>query len=274
MIAYLINLDRCSDRVQHMNMALQAIELDVQRVSAVDGAILSGSKIASLTRPKSDRMPWTPAEVGCALSHRKCWKAIAASADRFGAVFEDDLHFAQGAGAFLATDDWIPQDIDLIKLETYGHSVILDAKPQAVSSSGLHRLRSTHYGTGGYIVSSRLAEHLIDITQTLTDQVDVVMFGRPDDVPAYQLVPAICIQDSVLNQSRPDGFLRSTVEAERIPLRAEMKPRGLAKLRREAARPFRQLAEAANGMVLPLRGKRRMVVPFGQPGEAERIRSG
>lgn len=260
MLRLMINLEGAVDRLAHMEAAFSRMKLDVKRVEAVDGHKLDNGTIARLTRPKSDGLPWTPAEVGCALSHRKCWQLIVDSGDRCGAVLEDDLHFSNDAAIFLRDEDWIPDAAELVKLETVLKPVVIDLAHEHGRRAGVHRLRSYHHGTGAYVISRSLAQRLIRETEVLPDLADVFMFNRLQEFAVHQLVPAICAQDLVLNRNRGVGDLVSKLEDERQALLARNKPRGLGKLKRETVRPFRQLADAACNTLLPLKGRRRVVV--------------
>ena len=97
--AFVINLDRRLDRWQSMLQSSDTHGLSAMRVSAVDGSLLSGPDGAALSIPEADVLrrwdstlnaafdsfcqanpatPMTNSERGCAASHLKTWRAIAA----------------------------------------------------------------------------------------------------------------------------------------------------------------------------------------------------
>ncbi|MDH6234329.1 glycosyl transferase family 25 [Mesorhizobium soli] len=264
MKCYLINLDRSPQRLEHMTTAFGAIGIDFVRVPATDGSLLSAREVKEITGPKSDEMPWTHQEVGVAISQRRCWQMIAEGDDEYGAVFEDDVFFSDDAAKYLFNYDWIRADIDVLKLETVGTKVSVSFLGTAAGSRRVHRLYSNHWGAGAYVLSRRLARKLVSRSEIFTDQPDVVLFRQPGDISAFQLIPAICIQDLVLNGHLPDTKLSSTLEDERVPLRKKnpRKPRGWKKLRRELTRPFEQLTSFATDAAQPLFGKRTLRVPY------------
>jgi glycosyl transferase family 25 len=259
---YLINLDRSPERLARMRAIFKAMGLDFQRIAAVDGRSLPRDRIDSLTRPKSDGMPWTDQEVGVALSHLNCWKLIAEGSDPFGAVFEDDLYFSYDSYQFLKGGSWINWDFDVIKLETTLINVSIDRRYKIVYTRRIHKMLSNHWGAGAYIMSKDFATRLMKEVNFLSDQPDVVLFRQPSDIRAYQLVPALCIQDLSLRGGNSVGYLASTLEAERIPLRKCPKPRGWAKIRREVSRPFFQLRELVRDIVQPLFGRTTIRIPM------------
>lgn len=264
MKCYLINLDRSPQRLEHMTAAFGRIGIDFVRVPATDGRLLSAGEVKEIAAPKSDEMPWTLQEVGVAISQRRCWQMIAEGDDEYGAVFEDDLFFSDDAAEYLSHYDWLPVGVDVLKLETVGTKVSVSLFGAAAGSRRVHRLHSNHWGAGAYILSRRLARKLVSGSAVFTDQPDVVLFRQPSDTSAFQLMPAVCIQDLVLNGHLPDTKLSSTLEAERVPLRKKSprKPRGWKKLCQELIRPFRQLTLFASHAAQPFLGKRTIKVPY------------
>src|SRR5690349_9829713 len=119
MKSYVINLDRSPDRWQRMKDRLTSIGAVFERVLAVDGLLLSDAEISTVYRPVAGAAEMTPEEIGCFLSHRKCWERIALGSDAYGCVFEDDMLISKRAGLFLVQGtSWIPGDADLVKIET------------------------------------------------------------------------------------------------------------------------------------------------------------
>lgn len=85
MECYVINLDRSPDRWEHMQKQLSTIgtqhtSLKIQRVVGVDGYKLTENEISfhqqsafSLSKIACPR-DLSKAEIGCYLSHKKCWE--------------------------------------------------------------------------------------------------------------------------------------------------------------------------------------------------------
>lgn len=80
MLRLVINLDRSKERLKRISDSLMNFGLRFSRVQAVDGRLLSEAEIKQLVIPKWKRQLFfrelTRTEVGCCLSHRKCWKML------------------------------------------------------------------------------------------------------------------------------------------------------------------------------------------------------
>jgi len=264
---FVINLDKSRERMAWMDTAFRQMKLEYARVPAIDGQALSREEKVKACLPRTDGLSWTDGEIGVFLSHRECWKKITWGEDKYGAVFEDDLHFATNAADFLTNPAWIPVGTDLVKLETYAQETMIDKAAFPVCGHKLARLRTEHWGAGAYIISRKLAGKLLQRTFPLTDQVDVVLFdptSKQCDFAIYQLVPSICIQDLILRKKRSQGYLASIIGDQRDPLRRKKcKPRGIRKLQREIFRPFLRLAHRINILRFNLLSDRKiMKIPF------------
>jgi glycosyl transferase, family 25 len=233
---FLINLDRRSDRLRHMTEILDGLGLPFTRISAVDGMQL----------PMGEVQRWgslPPGATACFLSHRECWKRVIHEALPYAIVLEDDLHLAPDAASLLCNGDWVPKEADVVKLETRVCRTRVDkAVAAAISGRSLHRLRSSHMGTGGYVVTRKGAERLLALSERLEAPVDHFMFnsGLPSaaSLTTFQLVPAVCVQDSYIGQ--PSMVLG--IESDLLDERGPTKLRGIGKFWRELKRPFVQFS--------------------------------
>lgn len=261
---FFINLDESSSRREHMMSEGVRVGLALTRVAAVRGDRLSPEQLKRW-QPRFDLHPMSPPEIGCFLSHRAVWAQIADGGSRFGAVFEDDVMFADQTGALLASDDWLPDDVSILKVETNRRSAMLSPpfRP-APDGRGLARMASEHLGAGGYILSRQAARRLLAASETITVPVDYALFSptfallKPFD--AWQLDPAICIQ-----QIRSAGkFLPEAAEISGLDAsRKHLKLNAFAKMRRELARPLSQAAlHACRRIEAVTLGHRWKAVPF------------
>lgn len=194
--------------MSHMRGIFVAQGLAFQRVDAIDADALSNSFVRKIAVPTTGKHArnLTPSEVACYLSHKKAWETALAQKLDYAAIFEDDIHLAPDAGKILScAETWIPAGADLIKLETLcmpahvgrGGAVI------ACTQHRLERLLGSHYGAAGYIVSRRAMEILCAESRILPLPVDDVIFGAHyrvfGQLKAFQVDPAICIQDQYLD---------------------------------------------------------------------------
>ena len=254
-----INLDRATGRRTHMEAEAARTGLPLSRQEATDGRAMS-PETYERWHPKAGGMHrLSPLEVACFLSHRAAWAEIAEGAAPYGAVFEDDLTFADDAANNLTRDDWIPAGADLIKIETTARKAML-APPFLDQPNGrmLARLTSRHLGAGGYVLSRDFARRLLAATDPIAVPVDYALFSEPlAAVPGaslWQLSPAICVQQvRTSEQFLPKDAEWSGLDAARRGI----KRTGLAKIWREVTRPFADIGSEAAHLVHALSSGRR-----------------
>ncbi|MEO9338053.1 glycosyltransferase family 25 protein [Mesorhizobium sp. SB112] len=257
---FVINLDRQPERFKRMSAIFGNLGLQLDRVSAVDGATLSVDDLIRLR----DNAKARPGETACFLSHRECWRRIVDEKLPYAAIFEDDLHMGDGAASVLSEGDWIPADADIVKIETMNRPVKIDKSPAGlVGDRKIHRLRGSHTGGGAYILTRKGAKKLLETSELFDNPVDHFMFNFElpwvRSLEIFQLSPAVCIQDFVLDKQASSFIgLGSDLHHERTT-----KPKGLAKAWREIKRPFIQLFSFIRRTAFNLlTDKRWAIVPF------------
>ena len=198
MKAYCINLDNRPDRLAHAVAEFKRQNMPFERIVAVDGKNPKVTTLAQTIPPMwtGDRM--SAGAYACLLSHRKAWVQLLESGERYAMVFEDDLLLADGIANYLH-DDWIPENADVIKLETWGTRIHITRNVAAVvSGRSLHVLRSSHIGSGAYVLSAETAQKLLTETEICGDPIDEVIFNDKlamfPSLAVYQMVPAPAIQ--------------------------------------------------------------------------------
>lgn len=252
---YVLNLARSPERRAFMAEGLARAGVTGEFVAAVDG--------------RARRLPRHPrlstAETALILSHRKAWRRLLASDADYAVVLEDDAHLGAGFADLLSAD-WGRLRFDLVKLETSFDRIWLTRRGVAFSGRSLRRLGAEHLCAAGYLVSRAGARKLIEATRALSEPVDQALFGRAaifgGRVAAYQLDPAIVVQDNLHPDASARRGVASTLhESDRARLAEaarRRKPRGLARLAREAGRLFEQARRAVQ--LLPT--MRRVRVPW------------
>ncbi len=221
MKAFVVNLDRNISRLAHMTALLGKIGTAFERVAAVDGRDLDRKAIAAASPDLS------PGEIGCLMSHREVWRRIVTRGEPYASVLEDDIFAAPTLARLLEEESWIPADADIVKLETTHDLVRVDQAPiTTVCNRGLLRLRSTHPGSAGYVLSAKAAASLLARTEKLRRPVDAALFELPEGeargLTVYQVDPAVCIQNDFLRDGRASE-LTSTIRAERSTFRRKQK---------------------------------------------------
>ena len=149
MLRMIINLDRSKDRWQHMLGQMSDLGMndgDFLRVSAVDGRKLTLEQLDNAVAPLNSSAKadfpgtLTNTEIGCFLSHKKCWQQLLASHEEWGLVMEDDVRFSQEIMRFIRTDDWIPEGVDIVQLHTLrkqGKTVLISQDTKNINGGGV-----------------------------------------------------------------------------------------------------------------------------------------
>lgn len=186
MLRLVINLDRSPERLQKISMALKNYGLNFSRVQAVDGKCLTEDEVCQWTIPKLKRQLFfrdlSRAEIGCCLSHRKCWQMLVDSSEDWALIFEDDCVFSERALPFITNEKWIPEGIKLCQLSHLGNSgdKILIEKRKYDLNDGRRMIRVIkphHIGTGAYYIHREVAKLALDATKTFEAPVDEMIFS-------------------------------------------------------------------------------------------------
>lgn len=189
-----------------MQLELGRAHVEFERITAVDGAALGERVLQEFRHARMAATPqgWLPGEVGCFLSHFEAWRRIASGRDAWAAVFEDDLRVSPELGRLFASTDWIPDDADVIRLEANRAMRLSGGRPiRAVPGRRLYRARSGTAGAAGYVISRKACLWLIETAPHLHTSLDIFLFKPKASSVArrlkrYQVVPALCVQDGVL----------------------------------------------------------------------------
>jgi glycosyl transferase family 25 len=207
--SYLINLDQDTERLAFFTSAFSALGIDFERIPAIDGRRFSETDYQAFTRERPHHAhPWLRGQMGCFLSHYAAWEKIAHGQDRFCAVFEDDIHASEDLASILNNDRWLPDEIDLVRLETSTNRVRLSASPiQGPNERGVYTVHSTSWCAGAYLINRRAAQQLIALPSNLHEPADAMLYNFEDSVLArkfriLQFNPAPCTQDKHLANGR------------------------------------------------------------------------
>lgn len=183
----------------------------------------------------------TKGEIACALSHIALWHFAKAQNLDYICIFEDDIYLGENAIDFLS-NSYVNENVDIIKLEKHYARIKYKSNPDVIfKNRQLHRLKLKHMGAAGYVLTKKGLTFLLDKLKgyQLLRAIDDLMFDKLLKEPEYnvlQLIPAICIQDYVLNNNIT---FSSELANERDKRRRNISV--LSKLHRELIRPFYQL---------------------------------
>jgi glycosyl transferase family 25 len=180
---------------------------------------MSQEELAAFAQARTGNMnsAWLSGEIGVFLSHQGIWKVIAKGVDGAAAIFEDDLTLASDLRLLLKSDEWIPTDADLVRLEANRKLLLRDGRAiSGVPGRRLFRAESGTWGAAGYIITRNAARRLVDTDPSLHCPVDNFLFkpGRSavaDILRRYQVVPAVCVQTQLLlgRAAAPESLIGS-----------------------------------------------------------------
>lgn len=247
MKAFLINLDRSSDRLSQMETEFGRAGIAFTRFSGVDTLRWSPEEVADFFRARPAFSPEErlPGDAGAFLSHLGVWREIAAAEEPAAAVFEDDVHLAADLPNLLGASDWLPDDADIVRLESNAKMRLRDGRALALAPGRkLYRAASGTWGAAGYLITRQAAERLIELPASTHTHIDWFLF-KPTrssvaaSLTCYQVSPALCIQDDYLKGAR--AGMQSVVSHGVRAVQAPPKPRLWDPLfpARKRAVPFR-----------------------------------
>ena len=187
MLCFVINLDASVDRLKAISHQLNCLNVSFSRVAAVDGKRLSQNEIKKLSYAIDDRdirvrytRDLTPGEIGCFLSHRKCWQMLLESSHEWALILEDDIVVSPLAASYMRSDSWLPSDVKICQLSCLKRTQRgRIAHKRAISDNiGLvNPIFPSPLGTQAYFVSRVFAEEAIKLSEKLPAPVDDFLFS-------------------------------------------------------------------------------------------------
>ncbi|WP_343313796.1 glycosyltransferase family 25 protein [Brucella sp. BE17] len=101
---YVINLDRSRDRWERLQESAKAFSIDLRRVEAVEGKLLTPDELGDFDDAGFRRCHGKiamPAEIGCYFSHIRALDIIADAPEPFAVLVEDDVVFTPSFVPFI-----------------------------------------------------------------------------------------------------------------------------------------------------------------------------
>jgi glycosyl transferase, family 25 len=215
---YVINLDKDVSRLRWMEQQLSNHQLGFLRIPAVNGALCAQQGDPYCCNPIRSHL--SAAEIGCLMSHLNAWRLIAQGDGEYGMVLEDDVHVSDDFSDFIREMSLGPQEFCIHKLETFGANVTLARQPSYTARRRrAFKLETNHGGSGAYIVSKGTAARLLDSVDLFRQAIDIELF-HPDrrtnkELTVYQWLPAPCIQDFLLGESKSKKNFASNMGGNR-----------------------------------------------------------
>lgn len=198
-------------------------------------------------------------EASCFLSHYTLWKKIVEQDIAHLAIFEDDVYLGDNVDSFLTDFSWIPKDIDIIKIEKFFDSLkVYKNKKFSFNGRSFMRLAKSNLGTAGYIISNKGAKYLINKFEKMTNYgaIDTEIFEKflmDKNYNVYQMFPALCVQDFILNKKK-QTFVSQIEEDRKLRIEnykhKKIKRTFIFKLKRELMRVFNKLLFKIKSLML------------------------
>jgi GR25 family glycosyltransferase involved in LPS biosynthesis len=219
--AFVITLERATERRQHVDWILRNLPLPGMPLSAVDGKLLTPQEVdqCSARQLFSPRYPHPlgRGEIGCFLSHRKAWQAIIDAQLDAALILEDDVTFEperlRDAIAWLSSEVVQGEYVQLQARE-------ISARGSAAGRSepfALIQPRPVPLRTTAQIVTRTAAVRLLEASKVFDRPVDTFLqMTWITGVPMRVIVPRVIEEISLqLGGSTLGGRNRSLYECLR-----------------------------------------------------------
>ena len=239
---YVISLATAEDRRLHISNEFSRKNIDFTFFDAVSPKNMEHIANRHSIQIKNSNL--SDGEICCLLSHICLWSSILEKKLPYIAIFEDDIYLSENADIFLSNYDWIHTEWDILRIEkAMGTTQMALKKTNIQDNRIIGKLFAFSGGTAGYILSVKGAKSLLNYIQKLKiiDHVDQIMFRdylKQGPLDIYQMDPAICIQDHVLN---PTAITFSSTLSWHLKPKA--KKSIIQKLFREIFRPIQQVIQ-------------------------------
>jgi glycosyl transferase family 25 len=203
---FVINLDRATERLAHISKQFEALGLTFERVSAVNGSLLTATEKRKLNPPRLVGGEMSDGEIGCFASHLRVFQiAVDRNLPRV-CVMEDDIGISPGALAWLASDAPLPGGCGILKLEGIIRPKttilpILEYAGQSIVFSW-----QVSYGTAAYIITLDAARRALRRLARMGSPIDHALFRYWENgLHVYEVHPfPIRQDDSAINYIQKD----------------------------------------------------------------------
>lgn len=233
-----ISLESAAERRKHIHEEFGKHKVDFEFFDALTPDLAHA--YAQNLPINLENIALTGGELACFMSHASVWQQMIDQNIPYLAIFEDDIYLGEDAEALLTTTSWIKPDWHIIKTEAFSEKVFLSSNSSETVSNRrrIAQLKGKNLGTAGYILSLRGAQVYLDyISKNKLRPLDELMFDdfiKHDAEPVYQMTPALCIQEMLLNKGNPS--LPSALITDRQGrMKSEKKP-AMFKAKREINR--------------------------------------
>ena len=196
----------------------------------------------------------------CTLSHCKAISAFLNTNAPAALILEDDVEMAAALPGILASKDWWPEGVSVIKLETHFEQRrhLWPSVGNAPGGQTLHRIAWNHPGRAGYLIDRPAATVVLRDAPALTMPIDLLLFSLKDSPTARRLRP-FQILPALLRQADKEIFKTSDI----APLRSYRMHKVFKKRRQAHYGQMMRILQKLRIVMLLLAGQvRKLPVPF------------
>lgn len=193
---YIVNLTRRPDRLERLGGQLDALGIAWERIDACDAREASAADLDAVIAEEGPLGRLGNGDRACTVSHLRAWQRLLSSDRSHALVLEDDVYLAADSRDVVASTDWIPPGVEVVKLEKFGArpSTVLLGPAIGTTPNGLrqiHRLESRHAGGAAYILSRKAAEEGLKLRGQIRVPVDHLLFNANVSALARRLKPVV-----------------------------------------------------------------------------------
>lgn len=211
MKVFIINLKKAKDRKKYMQNLCDKYNLDYEIIEAINGKNLQVDYIKDISDPYLSKKylgrELSLGELGCALSHKKCFERMFELNLNECLILEDDAFFDEKLLYVLSLKDNFPNDLELLLLGHY-RQVYLDDGFRIESPFSLRydyklddfyhikRLVGGGNGTHGYYINQKGAKKMYKILEKILYPYDHYT-SNDKVINVYALYPVVITTDEI-----------------------------------------------------------------------------
>ncbi|WP_102408579.1 glycosyltransferase family 25 protein [Parabacteroides bouchesdurhonensis] len=167
MKTYIVNLKECVERRKHVLHEIEKYPfMDAEIIDAVNGKLMSDEEISRVFDIKKfkrryGRFP-VKGEIGCTLSHRKCYRSLLSTDEPYALILEDDVSFISPED----TEFIIKQGAKLLEegktdIVLFVPMLVLYNRPRKINEKYVVYPVYAAYETCAYLISRKGAKRLL-----------------------------------------------------------------------------------------------------------------
>ncbi len=188
-------------------------------VAAIDGRDPDSDVDVGTSHGRLTGRPRSRIDHACVTSHRRIYERMFEEDLPYALILEDDVIVADDFAKFTKTD-WIPEGVDIVKLETMTRYVeIYKNRWNDKIGRNIADLKSLHLGAAGYLITQDAARRVWEATSVPYDQIDHILFNsitwKELDLNVVQVDPAPTVQGTYHGASAELEWAQSAIQADR-----------------------------------------------------------